>query len=66
MGNVLPTEYLWDAASGQVLATLNDGDVVGAITFSPDGQSVATVSWDGTARLWDAASGEVLATLNYK
>jgi WD40 repeat protein len=35
-----------------------------AIVYSPDGQLVATASYDGTARLWDAHSGELLATLH--
>lgn len=30
---------------------------VGTLEFSPDGKTVATGSYDGTAKLWDAATG---------
>jgi WD40 repeat protein len=37
---------------------------VAAVAFSPDGQTLATGSWDQTVRLWDVATG--LEKANYK
>jgi WD40 repeat protein len=54
---------LWDAVTGQTLATLDGGmGEVEATSFSPDGQRLATVS-DGVARIWDAKTGGLLNTL---
>jgi WD40 repeat protein len=36
---------------------------VKAVTFSPDGTLIATVSDDGTTRIWAAATGAHLATI---
>jgi Tfp pilus assembly protein PilX len=59
------TARLWDAATGQPLATLRGHiDAVTAVVFSPDGKRIATASWDKTARLWDAATGQLLVTLS--
>ena len=33
-------------------------DVVMSITFSPDGRTLASASWDGSVRLWDVATGD--------
>ena len=34
-----------------------------SVAFSPDGQRIATASWDNTARIWDAKNGQELQTL---
>ena len=58
------TVRLWEAASGQLLATLqgHTGGVWG-VALSGDGRLLASGSQDGTVRLWEAASGQLLATL---
>jgi WD40 repeat protein len=55
---------VWNAATGQVIATLEGhSHVVWSAAFSPDGQRVVTASADKTARVWNAASGDELARL---
>ncbi|MGB3670608.1 MAG: hypothetical protein WA984_10880, partial [Phormidesmis sp.] len=36
-----------------------------AVSFSPYGRTVATASWDDTARVWDSQSGAEIARLNH-
>ncbi len=33
------------------------------MAFSPDGQRLASASWDLTVKVWDAANGQELQTL---
>src|SRR5262249_10931244 len=52
---------LWETATGK-LRTVLEGHQMGcnAVAFSPDGSTVLTGSFDGTARLWDVATGQPL------
>ena len=56
--------FLWDATTGQHRKTLtgHTADVY-SITFSPDGGTLASGSWDKTLRLWDSATGAHKKTL---
>jgi WD40 repeat protein len=47
------TARVWNAATGQVLATLQGHtEFVSDAMFSPDGQRIVTASNDKTARVW--------------
>ena len=56
---------LWDVVTGQAIATL-EGPVHGVrhITYSPDGNTLASVSRDKTIRLWDIATHQNIETFN--
>jgi len=48
---------VWDAETGALRAVLSGHAArVSAVDFSRDGATLATASWDGTARLWDLAT----------
>lgn len=54
---------LYDCASGAERELAGHSDFVSGLAFSPDGQTLATGSMDGTIRLWNTATGETRATL---
>lgn len=50
---------LWDAITGKPLMTLGKGlPEVKSIAFSPEGDTIATVRWNGTIQWWNARTGE--------
>ena len=56
---------LWDTSNGKLKRVLkgHTKDIRSA-AFSPDGDTIATGSADGTVKLWNAATGDVKATLD--
>jgi WD40 repeat protein len=58
------TVRLWDVGTGSVLQALEGHTSrIDAVTFSPDGKTVASASYDKTVRLWDVGTGAALQTL---
>lgn len=50
---------IWDAFTGKAVGKpMEHDDGIKNLAFSPDGQRLATASWDQTARVWTAATGE--------
>ena len=55
------TARIWDAASGELLHTLEGHtDWVKSAVYNATGSQIVTASTDGTARIWDATTGELL------
>ena len=58
------TVKLWDVSTGRCIRTLTGHTRhIYSISFSPDGQTVASGCADETARLWDVNTGECLKIL---
>ncbi|MEA5628030.1 tetratricopeptide repeat protein, partial [Nostoc sp. UHCC 0251] len=55
---------LWDVAIGKAVQTLTGhSSWVLSVVFSPDGQRLASASFDNTIKLWDVAIGKAVQTL---
>jgi WD40 repeat protein len=52
-------------ADGREIARVTHGGLVSAVAFSPDGQSLATASTDGTARVVAVADGREIARVTH-
>jgi WD40 repeat protein len=57
---------VWDAATGEMIATMSHDHNVADVAFSPDGRRIVSGSFDKTARVWDAATGDELLKLTYE
>ena len=57
--------WIYDTGSGKELALLtgHTGEI-SSITYSPDGKTIATGSYDSTMHLWDANTGTFLRPFN--
>jgi WD40 repeat protein len=57
---------LWDVVSGQSILKLDGhSGIVWGLAFSPDGQMLASVSSDATAKIWDWRNGTLLQSLDF-
>ena len=56
--------WVWNVATAQVEQTLEGhSSTVYSVAFSPDGERLASGSYDHTVRVWDVATGQVEQTL---
>jgi serine/threonine protein kinase/WD40 repeat protein len=62
-----PSIQIWDVETGRQVINLEGhaSNLVG-LTFHPDGDLLATTSWDGTTRLWDSMTGRQLLRLPFE
>ncbi len=58
---------LWDAASGELIRSLDAGEAAGlTVAFSPDGKTLAVGNRNSVTRLYGVATGELLHVLPEK
>ena len=59
-----PVIQIWDVAAKRKLAMLaGHVQYASGLTFHPDGDILASASWDGTVRLWDLSTARQLMQL---
>ena len=49
---------IWDPSTGKIVRRLEGFDAATALTFSPDGRTVATGGTDSTIRIWELATAQ--------
>lgn len=57
------TARVWNVRTGTDIRTLNDGDAVTSVGFSPDGGLALTTDQRGLVRIWDTGVGEPVTGL---
>ena len=57
--------WIWDIRNARLLRTLGSGMPITSVSFSPNGQWLATGSSDMTARIWHVQSGQQLSTFSH-
>ncbi|KAF2009517.1 WD40 repeat-like protein [Aaosphaeria arxii CBS 175.79] len=56
----LPQVVVWDTDAGKEVYRLHGHtDTITWSSFSPNGKSIASISWDGTLRMYDALTGSL-------
>ncbi len=56
--------WMYDTKTGEVLDLLAPNTEVESVSFSPDGQILATGNEDGNVRLWHVTTGDLLQTIS--
>ncbi len=50
---------IWDSSTGALLNSfVGHTDIISVVSFSPNGQQIASASADGTVRIWNIATGQ--------
>ena len=54
---------VWETRTARLLATMQDGGAIHALTLSADGHLLISGVSDGMVRMWEATTGTLLRTL---